>query len=149
MKKIFLLLGVVMMSFAISSCGLIDDATNCEKNLDIAFEIYPWATVVENGKETSGYNVTFEVIKWKCSGGVTPMGINTYMTDVAGEVNDIDYGFNLNNNNDYVTVEIVCYGKYDFQEAEPQTVTYTYDSSNTTDGKKHRPYAVFDYTVEY
>ena len=146
MKKIFLLLAV-MMSFVISSCDLIDSAKECENNLDISFEIEPWATVVENDKETSGYNVTFEVIKWKCSGGVTPMGIKTYMTNAAGEVNDINYGFNLHNNNDYVTVEIVCYGKYSFQEAEPQTVTYTYDSSNTTDGKKQQPYAVFYYEV--
>ena len=143
MKKIFLVLGVLIMSFGISSCELFDDVLNCADNLDGVLALNCQVIVVENGVASNNYPISITYTKHDCDGSEKAFPLKS--DNPTGMVASAYWKFNMKNNNDYITLEVYSDGKYSFQKRVTETRTY---DINTTASECSEIIYLY-YSVEY
>lgn len=123
MKKVLVLLGLIITSFAFNSCDELfgDDENDCKEYYSYYFKSWVNAAVYQKGKPMPNIKIHYSYTKHYCDGR-TPYNNEFFgITDVNGvSTHKAWVGYNLHNNHDYVVVRIECLG-----DVRTRTIDYT------------------------
>lgn len=108
MKKLFIILGVIIMSFA-TSCELIDDMTCADNRDPISVTIVPHVIIFDaDGNRVRNYPFNYRIYKEYCDGRTNGEFIGDYFTDDAGtKVIPYQSTYNMKNSEDRVVIHFL------------------------------------------